>query len=97
MFGKRDEATEHTIPIKSEREIDLGPIGGRTVVGRQTLVRGVVKGEGPIIIRGAVEGKSFFGARSVLRRVAGWTPTCRRMRSRSPVRRRARCARPRAF
>lgn len=57
MFGKRDEATEHTIPIKSEREIDLGPIGGRTVVGRQTLVRGVVKGEGPIIIRGAVEGK----------------------------------------
>ena len=57
MFGKRDEATEHTVPIRSEHEIDLGPIGGRTVVGRQTLVRGVVKGEGPIVIRGAVEGE----------------------------------------
>ncbi len=57
MFGKRDEATEHTVPIRSEREIDLGPIGGRTVVGRQTLVRGVVKGDGPVVIRGAVEGE----------------------------------------
>ena len=57
MFGKRDAGTDHTVPIKNEREIDLGPIGGRTVIGRQTLVRGVVKGEGPIVIRGAVEGE----------------------------------------
>ncbi len=57
MFSKRGEVTDHAVPIRSEREIDIGPIGGRTVIGRQTLVRGVVKGEGPMVIRGAVEGE----------------------------------------
>ena len=57
MFRKRDVMTDHTVPIRSEREIDLGPIGGRTIIGRQTIVRGVVKGEGPMVIRGAVEGE----------------------------------------
>ena len=31
--------------------------GGRTVVGPQTRIRGVIRGEGPVLIQGAVEGE----------------------------------------
>jgi cytoskeletal protein CcmA (bactofilin family) len=32
------------------------PGGGRTVIGPQTRIRGTLSGEGPVLVRGAVEG-----------------------------------------
>ncbi len=47
---------------------DVGSVvgGGRTVIGSQTLIRGIVKGDGPVVIHGALEGEiTLRGALSI--------------------------------
>ncbi len=57
LFRRRSEQTAADAPILEGSRPDRMPGGGRTVVGRQTIIRGVVKGEGPILVRGAIEGE----------------------------------------
>jgi cytoskeletal protein CcmA (bactofilin family) len=44
-----------------EGEVPRAPGSGRTVVGSQTRIRGTLKGEGSVIVRGEVEGEITIG------------------------------------
>jgi cytoskeletal protein CcmA (bactofilin family) len=57
LFRKRSEPAVGARPHVDRREPGLIRGGGQTTVGRRTLVRGIVKGEGPILVRGSVEGE----------------------------------------
>ncbi len=40
-----------------DREISIALGGGRTVIGAHTRIRGSIKGTGPLLVRGEVEGE----------------------------------------
>jgi cytoskeletal protein CcmA (bactofilin family) len=63
IFGKRRGSEAEDRHLADRRDPGLGPSGGRTVVGRRSVVRGIIKGEGPVLVRGAVEGEIILRGR----------------------------------
>ncbi len=64
LFRKRTETSADVPPAAApaiEREIPLPPGGGRTIIGTHTRVRGSLKGEGSVVVRGTVEGEIAIG------------------------------------
>jgi cytoskeletal protein CcmA (bactofilin family) len=64
LFRKRSDASSDVPPAAPpaiEREISLPPGSGRTVIGTHTRVKGTLKGEGSVVVRGTVEGEIAIG------------------------------------
>ena len=56
LFRKRSQAhSEHEIP-PAPLEIQTASGGGRTVIGSHTRVMGKLLGDGPVVVRGSVQG-----------------------------------------
>jgi cytoskeletal protein CcmA (bactofilin family) len=59
LFRKRsDTAAPPPAGLEVSPEADTAAVtgGGRTVIGPQTRIRGTLSGEGPVMVRGTVEG-----------------------------------------
>ncbi|HEX9428092.1 MAG TPA: polymer-forming cytoskeletal protein [Candidatus Polarisedimenticolia bacterium] len=59
LFKKRiddDVTVTQAVPTDRVRESFAPPGGGRTTIGAHTRIRGVIRGEGPVVIHGAVDG-----------------------------------------
>lgn len=48
-------------PSAIEGELPSSPGGGRTVIGPHTRIRGELKGDGSIVVRGSVQGEISIG------------------------------------
>jgi cytoskeletal protein CcmA (bactofilin family) len=64
IFRKRLEPSGVPVtppPATLDGELPVASGGGRTVIGPQTRVRGVLKGDGSIVVRGSVQGEIAIG------------------------------------
>ena len=59
LFRKRLDSTSAPVapPAALDTEVPSAPGGGRTVIGPRTRIRGTLKGDGSVVVRGAVQGE----------------------------------------
>src|SRR2546428_9924535 len=56
LFRKRSPAREQQEAPPASLDPQAAPGGGRTVIGPHTRVMGKLLGDGPVVVRGAVQG-----------------------------------------